>query len=160
MQRPRAIWPNWKNNSKNSILEKGSGKLHFPTHCLIYKFKVFQSCHVTLGLLHFHLLLYLETETLLSDFAVIFLRYVIFFFYIQLAFAFHLQGDFCSVLDNVPTFCLFLLQKDFDTFRVHINDFLKKLMLLEWWKVFYIYLKNNFWYLLKNERILTLPGKS
>ena len=55
-------------------------------------------CQAALGSPHFHLLLQLETGTLLSDLAIIFLALCNNLFYTQLAFVFHLQKEFYVVL--------------------------------------------------------------
>ena len=64
---------------KSSIpIRKNMGKLHFPLHCLIEKFKVlfYHMYYVALGLLDFYLLLWAETETLMSNLEVIFYCYI------------------------------------------------------------------------------------
>ena len=46
-----------------------------------------------------------------------FLILLYFFFYTQLVFVFHLQGDFYIIYPCIVAFFLFLLLKDFDSFR-------------------------------------------
>ena len=148
MQRPSVPWPNTEKNSKISILPKSSWKLHFQTYHLIKKFNVLlvQMCHATLWLLHFHLLLLLKTETLLSNLEVIFLAFSSNFFYTQPDYTFLLQKDsyiaYCSIL----VFCFFLLQRDFNTFHKTFWWYL-----MSFWHTLNDIMscpeKNNFWYL-------------
>ena len=100
------------------VLEKSSGKLYFQIYHLIKKFNVllFQMCHATLWLLHFHLLLLLKTETLLNNLEVFFLAFSSSFFYTQPDYTFYLQKDSYIAYCNILVFCFFLLQRDFNTF--------------------------------------------
>ena len=74
-------------------------------------------CHAALSLLHFHLLLLLKNERLLSNFEVIFLAFYSNFFYTQVEFVFHLQKDSYMAYCNILIFSSFLFQKDFNTFH-------------------------------------------
>ena len=128
---------------KISILPKSSWKLHFQIYHLIKKFNVLlvQMCHATLWLLHFHLLLLLKTETLLSNLEVIFLAFSSNFFYTQPDYTFLLQKDSYIAYFNILVFCFFLLQRDFNTFRKTF-----------WWHhdtlidIMSCHEKNMFWY--------------
>ena len=130
------------------VLEKSSGKLYFQIYHLIKKFNVllFQMCHATLWLLHFHLLLLLKTETLLSNLEVIFLAFSSSFFYTQPDYTFYLQKDsyiaYCSIL----VFVFFLLQRDFNTFHKTFWSYL-----VSFWHtlndIMSCHKKNIFWYL-------------
>ena len=104
---------------KISILAKSSWKLNFQVYHLIKNFNVLlvQMCQATLWLLHFHLLLLLKTETLLSNLEVIFLAFSSNFFYTQPDYTFLLQKDFYIAYCNILVFCCFLLQRDFNAFH-------------------------------------------
>ena len=128
---------------KISILAKSSWKLNFQIYHLIKKFNVLlvQMCHAMLWLLHFHLLLLLKTETLLSNLEVIFLAFSSNFFYTQPDYTFLLQKDSYIAYCNILVFCFFLLQRGFNTFHKTF-----------WWHhdtlidIMSCHEKNMFWY--------------
>ena len=88
-------------------------------------------CQVALELLHCHLLLQLETETLLSDLAVISLALYNNFFYTQLVFAFFLQKDFDAF--RKPLFEAFLCFSD------RVDIFLNEEKIVKYLIIFYTY---------------------
>ena len=79
-------------------------------------------CQAALGSPHFHLLLQLETGTLLSDLAIIFLALCNNLFYTQLAFVFHLQKEFYIVHDNSSVRFWYLSQAYWRSFEGSNNS--------------------------------------
>ena len=94
MQRPSTTQPNQKKKKKKKKIKK------FPFKDRNKKYFILNAS-VELGSLYFHLLLYLETGTLLSDLAVMFLALYSNVFHTQLAFVFHFQKKFYIVHNNI-----------------------------------------------------------